>query len=105
MNLVGVLYFFQALWAFPNFILKPKTSSSGSRPFNTSQFHVPSLPDGPSLPSSWAGRLPVPGAPKGNAIFFWLFDAEDPLYDDNLISKLGLTIYEPVSIEMSIANV
>ncbi|KAJ5569889.1 Peptidase S10 serine carboxypeptidase [Penicillium hispanicum] len=85
MNLVGVLYFFQALWAFPDFTSMTKSSSSGHHLFNISQFYVPSLPDGPPLPSSWAGRLPVPGAPKGNEIFFWLFDTEDPMYDDNLI--------------------
>lgn len=52
----------------------------------TSEFEVKSLPDGPKLPRSWAGRISVPETEEGNALFFWLFEAEDPLYDDNLIS-------------------
>lgn len=54
---------------------------------DVSQFKVDSLPGGPPLPPSWAGRLPVPGAELGNALFFWLFQAEDSVYDDNLISR------------------
>lgn len=54
---------------------------------DVSQFKVDSLPGGPPLPPSWAGRLPVPGAKPGNALFFWLFEAEDAINDDNLISR------------------
>lgn len=88
MNLIGVLLFFQVLWALPGHLLSRETRSLGSHLVNASQFYVPSLPDSPPLPSSWAGRLAVPGAPKENEIFFWLFDTEDPFYDDDLISKL-----------------
>lgn len=51
-----------------------------------SEFQVKSLPDAPELPKSWAGRLAVPGTKTGNSLFFWLFEAEDPVYDDNFIS-------------------
>ncbi|KKK25347.1 hypothetical protein P175DRAFT_0505062 [Aspergillus ochraceoroseus IBT 24754] len=50
-----------------------------------SRFEVRSLPDGPSLRPSWAGRLPVPNTEQGNEIFFWLFKAENLKYDDNFI--------------------
>lgn len=53
---------------------------------DVSQFKVTSLPGAPALPPSWAGRLPVPNAEPGNALFFWLFQTEDVAYDDNLIS-------------------
>ncbi|BDD56415.1 hypothetical protein MAP00_001874 [Monascus purpureus] len=53
--------------------------------FCVSEFEVRHLPGSPSLPRSWAGRLPVPDMPEGNALFFWLFETEDPMYDDNLI--------------------
>lgn len=84
MNLAALLYFFQLLGAVPTFVFSGEAPGT---PPNISQFHVRSLPDSPTLPSSWAGRLPVPGAPKGNGIFFWLFEAEDEAYDDNLISE------------------
>jgi hypothetical protein len=58
----------------------PRTS------LDVSEFEVPSLPDSPTLPRSWAGRLPIPDTEKGNSIFFWLFEAQDPAYDENLIS-------------------
>lgn len=71
--------------------------------FNASRFEVHSLPDGPSLPRSWAGRLPVPGTAVGNSLFFWLFEAEDPVYDDNLISKNSAyrLIYKIMRSEMA----
>lgn len=53
--------------------------------FCESEFEVRHLPGSHSLPRSWAGRLPVPDMPEGNALFFWLFETEDPVYDDNLI--------------------
>lgn len=81
MNLAALLYFFQVLWAVPNVIFSHGSTRS------TSQFEVHSLPDSPTLPSSWAGRLPVPGTKDGNAIFFWLFEAGEQAYNDNLISQ------------------
>lgn len=84
MNLAGFIYFFQILLSLPNFIFSRAKGSS-----KTSQFEVRSLPDSPALPTSWAGRLPVPGAKAGNDIFFWLFETEDSVYDDNLISESG----------------
>jgi hypothetical protein len=53
---------------------------------DVSEFEVPSLPDSPTLPRSWAGRLSIPDTEKGNSIFFWLFEAQDPAYDENVIS-------------------
>ncbi|KAF9887849.1 hypothetical protein FE257_009509 [Aspergillus nanangensis] len=50
-----------------------------------SRFEVHSLPDSASLPPSWAGRFPVPDTEDGNSIFFWLFQAENVQYEDNLI--------------------
>lgn len=82
MNIPAFLYFFNLLWASPSVVL-----SRGVDRHNVAQFKVNSLPGISSLPSSWAGRLPVPGAKKGNEIFFWLFESEKPAYDDNLISK------------------
>ena len=84
MNLAGIIYFFQVVLSLPNFVLNRLTASS-----KTSEFEVRSLPDGPALPTSWAGRLPVLGAKTGNDIFFWLFGAEDPAYDDEFISESG----------------
>lgn len=82
MNIAALLYFLNALWATPGFIF-----SRGTDSYNTSQFEVDHLPGVSDLPSSWAGRLPVPGTEDGNEIFFWLFQAEQPAYNDNLISK------------------
>lgn len=84
MNIPALLYFFNALWAAPGLVL-----SRGTGLYDTSQFRVHSLPGVSDLPSSWAGRLPVPGTDNGNEIFFWLFQAEQPEYDDNLISMLA----------------
>ncbi|KAF5859044.1 hypothetical protein ETB97_003425 [Aspergillus alliaceus] len=75
-----------------------------------SQFEIRTLPDSSPLPLSWAGRLPVPETPAGNSLFFWLFQAEDPAYDENFIiwfnggpgcsSLIGLTTGNgPVSFE------
>ncbi|PYI34880.1 putative serine carboxypeptidase [Aspergillus indologenus CBS 114.80] len=76
MKLVAVYALIRMLWAF----LPPR------RP-DISQFQVHSLPGVPSssLPTSWAGRIPVPETEPGNSLFFWLFQAEDPAQDDNLI--------------------
>ncbi|KAJ5113370.1 Peptidase S10 serine carboxypeptidase [Penicillium angulare] len=83
MGLTTIFYFYSIFWAIRTILLS-RTSS----PFDTSQFQVHSLPDSPALPSSWAGRLPVPGR-QGNEIFFWLFNAENPTYDDQLIVWLN----------------
>jgi hypothetical protein len=81
MNLAGIIHFFQIVLSLPNSVFNQAIGLS-----KTSQFEVRSLPDSPALPTSWAGRLPVPGAKTGNDIFFWLFEAEDAAYDDNFIS-------------------
>lgn len=80
MNLSAILSFFHVLWAVPLIL------ESSSRSADITRFEVQSLPGSPSLPRSWAGRLPVPYTKDGNEMFFWLFEAEDPAYDDNLIS-------------------
>ena len=81
MNLAAFFYIFQTLWAIPTFLSSRTTLLS-----NVSLFEVRSLPGSPTLPTSWAGRLPIPERKAGNDIFFWLFKAEDLAYDDNLIS-------------------
>ncbi|KAJ5907767.1 Peptidase S10 serine carboxypeptidase [Penicillium taxi] len=78
MNIASALYLFQILWAVPTLL-----RSRGA--LNVSQFRVQSLPDSPTLTPSWAGRLPVPGTANGNGIFFWLLQAENLVYNDNLI--------------------
>ncbi|KAJ5105452.1 Peptidase S10 serine carboxypeptidase [Penicillium alfredii] len=80
MDIAAILYFFHVVWAIPRYFFLPVTQSS-----NISQFKVHGLPDSPTLPPSWAGRLPVPETQDGNEIFFWLFEAEDAKYNDNLI--------------------
>ncbi|KAL4964758.1 putative serine carboxypeptidase [Aspergillus stella-maris] len=52
---------------------------------DVSQFKVGPLPGGPPLPPSRAGRLPVAHTDPGISLFFWLFEVEDTIYDDNLI--------------------
>ncbi|OJJ44703.1 hypothetical protein ASPZODRAFT_18277 [Penicilliopsis zonata CBS 506.65] len=52
---------------------------------NISRFEVHSLPKGPALPRNWAGRLEIPEVEEGNSLFFWLFEAEEAEYDENLI--------------------
>jgi hypothetical protein len=80
MDIAVMLYVLQGLWTLGGLFSRPKTA----------QFEVHALPDSPSLPTSWAGRLPIPGTEDGNALFFWLFQAEDSTYDDHLISEFGL---------------
>jgi hypothetical protein len=65
-------------------------------PQDVSEFEVKSLPDAPQLPQSWAGRLSIPGTETGNSLFFWLFEAEDMAYDDNLIGMY--TVSAPDSL-------
>ncbi|KAJ5368326.1 Carboxypeptidase [Penicillium cataractarum] len=77
MNITPFLCFIQFLWSIPNLPIFKST--------NASRFKVRSLPDSPTLPASWAGRLPVPGRKDGNEIFFWLFEAENKSYDDTFI--------------------
>ncbi|KAF7713196.1 Carboxypeptidase [Penicillium ucsense] len=81
MAMTAVLFFAQIWWSIVARFF-PKT------PFNP-QYLVQSLPEAPPLPTSWAGRLPVPGRVEGNDIFFWLFESEIPVYDDNLIVWLN----------------
>lgn len=82
MNINAILSFFHVLWAVP-LILVSSTRLSSS----VDQLEVLSLPDAPSLPRSWAGRLPIPDTEDGNSLFFWLFEAEESAYSDNLISQ------------------
>jgi hypothetical protein len=81
MDIAVMLYVLQVLWTVGGGLFSRS---------KTAQFEVHVLPDSPSLPTSWAGRLPVPGTKDGNALFFWLFQTEDPAYDDNLISEFCL---------------
>lgn len=85
MNVAAILSLFHTIWAVPMLLLStaPRTSEDVSR------FEVLSLPDSPTLPRSWAGRSPIPDTEEGNSIFFWLFEAQDPGYDENLISVLS----------------
>ncbi|KAK6819855.1 Serine carboxypeptidase [Aspergillus parasiticus SU-1] len=105
MNIAAIYFFIYSLWAVPTF-LSPHTIRV---PTNRSQYEVHSFPNA-TLPLSWAGRLPVPETPAGNSLFFWLFEAEDPTYDENLIiwfnggpgcsSLIGLTTGNgPVSFD------
>ncbi|KAJ6002675.1 Peptidase S10 serine carboxypeptidase [Penicillium sp. IBT 35674x] len=82
MNVVLFYYLFQVLWEIPTLVL------SHTATYSNFSFQVSNLPDSPALPTSWAGRLPVPDR-QGNEIFFWLFDAEEKAYDDNLIVWLN----------------
>lgn len=84
MNIPAFLYFFNLLWASPSIVF-----TRGLDSHKTAPFRVESLPGISSLPPSWAGRLPVPGAKKGNDIFFWLFESENLVHDDNLISEFA----------------
>ena len=85
MYLAALLAGFHAFWTLPTvFLSRLYQSSSGIAQFKVHS--IPELPEDSSLPTSWAGRLPVPNVEDGNALFFWLFEAEDVAYDDNLIS-------------------
>lgn len=84
MNIITFLFGFHALWT----IQASLAARVDQAPSSISPFEVHSLPGAPSLPPSWAGRLPVPDVEEGNSLFFWLVEAEDSAYDDNLISQL-----------------
>ncbi|PGH36308.1 hypothetical protein GX50_00813 [[Emmonsia] crescens] len=49
------------------------------------RFRVGSLPGNPTLPSSYAGLIPIPGTEEGNSLFFWLLEAENREDNENLI--------------------
>ena len=38
------------------------------------------------IPANWAGQIPIPGT-SNDELFFWLFEAENSNYSDNLISE------------------
>ncbi|OJJ87043.1 putative serine carboxypeptidase [Aspergillus glaucus CBS 516.65] len=82
MNIAMFLSRFHALWTIPASL----AARVDQTPSSISQFEVHSLPGAPSLPPSWAGWLSVPDMEDGNSLFFWLVEAEDSTYDDNLIS-------------------
>lgn len=83
MDIATLYTFLYALWAVPTVLF----SNAGRSSTEISQFKVHSLPDTAQLPPSWAGRFPVPEIEEGNDLFFWLFETEDPAYDENLISQ------------------
>ncbi|KAL2013819.1 hypothetical protein VTN00DRAFT_1344 [Thermoascus crustaceus] len=66
MNFSTLFTLVSLAWAVPTLVTNPLNAV-----FNASSFEVHSLPDGPSLPRSWAGQLPVPGTLVGNSLFFW----------------------------------
>lgn len=89
MHLATLLSSVHALWTVPVSLMARMRQPS----LDMSQYEVHSLPELPKdspLPTSWAGRLPVPDVEEGNSLFFWLFETEDSAYDDNLISKMKL---------------
>ncbi|EPS28704.1 hypothetical protein PDE_03650 [Penicillium oxalicum 114-2] len=75
------LFLIQLWWSMTSQLLHVSTRNT--------QYLVRSLPDTPSLPINWAGRLPVPGRKVGDEIFFWLFESETPTHGENLIRLLG----------------
>ncbi|RAL09011.1 putative serine carboxypeptidase [Aspergillus homomorphus CBS 101889] len=81
MNLAVIYSLINTLWALPTIF----RSILPHRHLDIAQFEVYSLPGAPSLPTSWAGRIPVPDTEPGNSLFFWHFQAEDIAHDDNLI--------------------
>lgn len=40
-----------------------------------------------ALPASWAGSVDIPKVPN-NELYYWLFEAEDQVNSDKLISEL-----------------
>ncbi|KAK2813094.1 hypothetical protein FQN50_000771 [Emmonsiellopsis sp. PD_5] len=84
MNLTTLFSFLSLTWAIPNLPISRDHRHPG---LGTSQFKVGPLPGNPILPPSHAGLIPIPGREEGNSIFFWLLEAEDSEYDDNLISE------------------
>ncbi|KAK2743587.1 hypothetical protein FQN55_007185 [Onygenales sp. PD_40] len=82
MNLTTLFSFLSLTWAIPNLPVSRDHRNPG---LDISQFKVGALPGNPILPPSHAGLIPIPGREEGNSIFFWLLEAEDHEYDDNLI--------------------
>ncbi|PGH27498.1 hypothetical protein AJ80_00739 [Polytolypa hystricis UAMH7299] len=76
-----------ALVAFAYAVPSPVVSRNAS--LNASQFEVKSLPGANFLSPSWAGLILVFGTADGNSLFFWLFEAENRAYDDNLVIWLN----------------
>ncbi|KAK2749605.1 hypothetical protein FQN57_005827 [Myotisia sp. PD_48] len=85
MFLLLILALFPYVWASPSVLFHWMSALSPNR----NNFEVKRLPDAPELPKSWAGRIQIPKAPDGNALFFWLFDSEEKASDDNLIVWLN----------------
>lgn len=93
-----------AFWTIPTALLsRLDRSSSGSAQFEVHS--IPGLPENSSLPTSWAGRLPVPNVEDGNALFFWLFQTEDIAYDHNLISMLYSGHTSPFFLVLKLTNI
>lgn len=84
MNWSDLLLFLSFTWTVPN--LSPIRSYRHTRT-DASRFRVGPLPGNPTLPPSHAGLIPISGAEEGNALFFWLFEAENRENDSNFISK------------------
>ncbi|KLJ13533.1 hypothetical protein EMPG_11527 [Blastomyces silverae] len=82
MNWADLLSFLSFIWAVPNLSPSGTHNRTGT---DTARFRVEALPGNPILPSSYAGLIPIPGREEGNALFFWLFEAENYENDENLI--------------------
>ncbi|EFQ98715.1 carboxypeptidase cpdS [Nannizzia gypsea CBS 118893] len=85
MDLTALLFIISLAYAAPS----TKTYTVLHSLPRKADFETRPLPDTPEIPKNWAGRLDIPGTPRGNSLFFWLFSAEDKAYDDNLIIWLN----------------
>ena len=55
---------------------------------SASEYAVGCLPDVSfDFPASWAGQIPVQNI-SNDELFFWLFEAENEVESDNLISRI-----------------
>ena len=85
-----LLCVFATLIAFGNAQGCVAPYANQSLPFgpNITRYAVTGLPDvSYSLPNSWAGLIGIPGT-QDDALYFWLFAAEQQAQRNKLISKL-----------------